>query len=210
MKLVLLGPPGAGKGTMANRIAADFGHPHISTGEIFRANIKQETSLGCRVRSILGKGDLVPDEITIELVRERLQENDAQNGFILDGFPRTIAQADALSGMCRLDHVINLVVTDQEAIRRLSGRRIHPGSGRTYHVEFDPPRRRGEDDVTGEPLVQREDDREDSIRNRLEVYRNSSAPLIEYYREQELLSDIDAMRHPDEVFASVHSLIEAL
>lgn len=210
MKLVLLGPPGAGKGTMATRLAEDLGHPHISTGEIFRSNIKHETSLGRRVRSILSQGNLVPDDITIELVRERLAERDAQSGFILDGFPRTVAQADALAEMCDLSRVINLAVNDPEVVRRLSGRRVHPGSGRTYHVEFSPPKRRGEDDVTGEPLVQREDDTESSIRNRLEVYRETTSPLIDYYRERGMLSDVDATRSPDEVYASVREFVDAL
>jgi adenylate kinase len=203
MKLVFLGPPGAGKGTMAVRLAETAGIPHISTGDIFRFNIKNGTDLGKKVKAILDSGELVPDTLTIELVEDRLSKDDAQKGFILDGFPRTIPQADALGTMVSLDQVINFELNDEEVVRRLSGRRVHPGSGRTYHVLFSPPKTEGVDDETGEPLVQREDDKEESIKNRLRVYREQTEPLIAYYRKTGLLVDLDSQPKPDEVFAAL-------
>jgi adenylate kinase len=203
MKLVFLGPPGAGKGTMAVRLAEAAGIPHISTGDIFRFNIKNGTDLGKKVKAILDSGELVPDTLTIELVEDRLGKDDAQKGFILDGFPRTIPQADALGSMATLDQVINFELNDEEVVRRLSGRRVHPGSGRTYHVLFSPPKTEGVDDETGEPLVQREDDKEESIKNRLRVYREQTEPLIAYYRKTGLLVDLDSQPKPDEVFAAL-------
>jgi adenylate kinase len=203
MKLVFLGPPGAGKGTMAVRLAETAGIPHISTGDIFRFNIKNGTDLGKKVKAILDSGELVPDTLTIELVEDRLAKDDAQKGFILDGFPRTIPQADALGRMTTLDQVINFELNDEEVVRRLSGRRVHPGSGRTYHVLFSPPKTEGVDDETGEPLVQREDDKEESIKNRLRVYREQTEPLIAYYRKTGLLVDLDSQPKPDEVFAAL-------
>ena len=199
MNLVFLGPPGAGKGTIASKLADDQGIPHISTGDIFRANIKNQTELGKRVKAILDSGELVPDELTIELVKDRLQQDDAQNGYILDGFPRTIPQAEALDGFSNVNHVLHFVLPDEEVVRRLSGRRVHPGSGRTYHVEFDPPQVEGKDDVTGEALVTREDDQVDAVKNRLKVYRDQTAPLVDFYKKKELLIDIDASPSPDEV-----------
>tara|TARA_B100000614_G_C14463961_1_gene459642 strand:- start:146 stop:778 length:633 start_codon:yes stop_codon:yes gene_type:complete len=207
MKLVFLGPPGAGKGTMATRLAEHVGIPHISTGDIFRSNIKNETELGKRVKAILDSGELVPDDLTIELVRDRLSAADAANGYILDGFPRTIPQADALGSMQQLDRVVNFELNDEEIVRRLSGRRVHPGSGRTYHVLFHPPKENGKDDVTGEPLVQREDDTEASIKNRLRVYREQTEPLIAYYRDKGLLADLNAGPRPDTVFAELTGLL---
>ena len=199
MNLVFLGPPGAGKGTIASKLADDQGIPHISTGDIFRANIKNQTELGKRVKAILDSGELVPDELTIELVKDRLQQDDAQNGYILDGFPRTIPQAEALDGFSNVNHVLHFVLPDEEVVRRLSGRRVHPGSGRTYHVEFDPPQVEGKDDVTGEALVTREDDQVDAVKNRLKVYRDQTAPLVDFYKNKGLLIDIDASPSPDEV-----------
>ncbi len=203
MKLVFLGPPGAGKGTMATRLADHLGVPHISTGDIFRYNIKNQTELGKKVKAILDSGELVPDSLTIDLVRDRLGQADATAGFILDGFPRTIPQADALAEMSALDGAVNFVLNDEEVVKRLSGRRVHPGSGRTYHILFSPPKTAGKDDDTGEDLVQREDDKEDSIRNRLVVYRRETEPLIDYYRSRDLLTDLDSAPAPDEVFVSL-------
>lgn len=203
MNLVFLGPPGAGKGTMAVRVAEHFSIPHISTGDIFRANIKGKTELGKKVTAILDAGNLVPDELTIDLVRDRLTQEDARKGFILDGFPRTIPQADALAGFSTVDKALNFVLVDEEVIKRLSGRRVHPGSGRIYHVLFSPPKVAEIDDVTGEPLVIRPDDQEDAIRNRLEVYRAQTEPLIDYYGSRKLLVDIDSSPAPDQVFAAV-------
>ena len=208
MKLVFLGPPGAGKGTMATQLAEYAGISHISTGDIFRANIKQQTELGKKVKAILDSGELVPDTLTIELVQDRLGQSDAQHGFILDGFPRTVPQADALADMQDLDLVINFELNDEEVVRRLCGRRVHPGSGRTYHVEFSPPKNEGRDDVTGDPLVQREDDSEESIKNRLRVYREQTQPLIEYYRSREQLVDLDASPKPEQVFENLKEVLK--
>ncbi|TVR70510.1 MAG: adenylate kinase [Spirochaetaceae bacterium] len=207
MKMVFLGPPGAGKGTMAVRVADAAGIPHISTGDIFRFNIKNETELGKKVKAILDSGELVPDTVTIELVQDRLQKDDAANGFILDGFPRTIPQADALGEMVELDRVINFELSDVEVVKRLSGRRVHPGSGRTYHVLFSPPRVEGKDDETGEPLVQRDDDKEEAIKNRLNVYREQTQPLIDYYRSRGKLVDLDSAPSPDNVYAALAELL---
>ena len=207
MRLVFLGPPGAGKGTIAAKAKLVYSIPHISTGDLFRANIKNGTELGRRVQAILAAGDLVPDEVTIDMVRERLKEEDALKGFILDGFPRTIAQADALGAMTDLDRVVNFVLDKEDIVKRLSGRRVCKSTGRTYHILYNPPMVEGIDDETGEPLIQRDDDKEEAIRNRLEVYEASTAPLIAYYRDKGLLVDIDASKSPDEVLSS---MVEAL
>ena len=207
MRLVFLGPPGAGKGTIAAKAKEVFSIPHISTGDLFRENIRKETELGLRVKSILAAGDLVPDEVTIAMVDQRLREDDAVKGFILDGFPRTVAQADALADMSGLDRVVNFVLDKEAIVRRLSGRRVCKSTGRTYHILYNPPKVDGIDDETGEPLIQRDDDKEEAIRNRLDVYEASTAPLIAYYREKGLLVDIDASPSPDEV---LKALVEAL
>lgn len=201
MKLVFLGPPGAGKGTIAARAREHYQIPHISTGDLFRTHIKEHTPLGSEVEAILGRGDLVPDAITVEMVRERLSADDAQRGFILDGFPRTIAQADALAQMARLDYVVNFVLDEEVIIARLSGRRVCKSTGRTYHILYDPPKVDGIDDESGEVLIQRDDDKPEAIHNRLLVYQRQTFPLIEYYRSMGLLVDIDAKGAPLEVFA---------
>lgn len=203
MNLIFLGPPGAGKGTMATRLAEERGIPHISTGDIFRENINNETELGKQVKAILDSGELVPDELTIELVKDRLKQEDAKAGFILDGFPRTIPQAEALEGFATIDKVVRFVLGDEEIIKRLSGRRVHKPSGRTYHLVFNPPKAPGKDDVTGDELIQRPDDREESIKNRLEVYRRQTEPLVNFYQEKGLLVDVDASPEPDTVFAKL-------
>jgi adenylate kinase len=180
---MLLGGPGAGKGTQALRLIERYKIPQISTGDMLRAAIAQGTTLGLNAKKIMETGGLVPDDIIIDLVKERLKKSDCINGFLFDGFPRTIVQADALkqAGIF-LDHVIEIDVDDDEIIKRISGRRIHQPSGRVYHIENHPPKREGVDDVTGEKLIQREDDKEETVRKRLEVYRNQTAPLINYYR----------------------------
>lgn len=203
MNLVFLGPPGAGKGTMASRLAEHKAIPHISTGDMFRAAVNNQTDLGKKVKEIMEAGDLIPDELTIELVKERLAEPDAKDGYILDGFPRTIPQAEALGQIASIDRVVKFDLDDGEIVKRLSGRRVHKPSGRTYHVLFNPPNEEGKDDVTGEPLIQRKDDEEESIRNRLSVYKEQTAPLVEYYRSKGLLVSVDSSPAPDEVFQSL-------
>ncbi|MFD2190910.1 adenylate kinase [Pistricoccus aurantiacus] len=183
MRLILLGAPGAGKGTQAQVICERFGIPQISTGDMLRAAVKEGSELGLKVKEIMTTGGLVSDEIIIALVKERIAQPDCENGFLFDGFPRTIPQADAMrEGSVKLDHVLEIAVDDEEIVKRLAGRRVHPGSGRVYHVEYNPPKEMGKDDVTGEPLIQRDDDRETTVRNRLAVYHDQTAPLVDYYQ----------------------------
>jgi adenylate kinase len=203
MNLVFLGPPGAGKGTMAAKLAQDLGIPHISTGDIFRSAVKNQTELGKKVKSIMDRGDLVPDELTIALVKERLTDKDTQSGYILDGFPRTIPQAEALDNFASIDHAVNFQLSDDEVIKRLSGRRVAPSTGKTYHVIFNPPKQEGIDDETGEKLVTRPDDQVDAVKNRLDVYKKMSAPLIDYYSKKGNLMNIDASPSPGEVYSQL-------
>ena len=210
MKLALFGPPGAGKGTIAVKLAEQLDVPHISTGDLFRAAIKDQTDLGKKVKQILDSGELVPDELTVDLVRERLSAGDTSYGFILDGFPRTIPQAEALAGITRLRAVINFEVDDDTIIKRLSGRRICPKCGNIHHIDFFPPKSEGICDSCGGDLIQREDDTEASIRNRLSVYQKQTAPLLDYYKEKKLIIDIDGKPSPDEVFGSVMTSLERL
>ena len=183
MRLILLGPPGAGKGTQANLLCKRFGIPQISTGDMLRAAIKAGSALGKEAKKVMDAGHLVSDAIIVELVKNRLRKADCKPGYLFDGFPRTIPQAEAMheAGIA-LDHVLEIDVPDEEIITRISGRRVHPGSGRVYHVRFNPPKEEGRDDASGEPLVLRDDDREDTVRERLQVYRAQTRPLVEYYR----------------------------
>ena len=192
MKLIFLGPPGAGKGTLAAVVSEVYKIPHISTGEIFRAAIREKTPLGLKVQSIIDSGQLVSDETTIELVRERLEKDDAKNGFILDGFPRTIAQAEALAKIIGIDCAVNFDISDEEVVSRLSGRRVCKACGKNYHTDYMKPAKEGVCDKCGGELFTREDDKIESISKRLDVYRAQTAPLIAYYRERNLLKDIDA------------------
>lgn len=183
MRAILLGPPGAGKGTQAQFICEAFGIPQISTGDMLRAATKAGTELGKRVQAVMDSGALVSDDIIIELVKERLEQDDCAAGFLFDGFPRTIPQAQAMvdAGVA-IDAVVEISVDDEAIVTRMSGRRIHPGSGRVYHVTYNPPKVEGKDDDTGEELIQREDDREETVRERLEVYREQTAPLVGFYK----------------------------
>lgn len=182
MRVILLGGPGAGKGTQANYIKEKYNIPQISTGDMLRAAVKAGTPLGTEAKKVMDAGGLVSDDIILGLIDERLKEDDCSNGYLFDGFPRTLAQADALKDKgIPVDAVVEIDVDDDEIIRRMSGRRVHLASGRTYHVVFNPPKEEGKDDETGEPLIQRDDDREDTVRERLNVYHDQTEPLIEYY-----------------------------
>lgn len=184
MRLILLGPPGAGKGTQAQFICEAYSIPQISTGDMLRAAIKEGTELGKQVEKVMSAGDLVSDDLIIALVKDRIGQQDCENGFLFDGFPRTIPQAEAmLAAGVFIDHVIEIAVDDEEIVSRLSGRRVHQDSGRVYHIRFNPPKNEGVDDLTGEPLVQRADDSEETIRNRLDVYHQQTEQLVGYYRE---------------------------
>jgi adenylate kinase len=185
MNIILLGAPGAGKGTQAQFLTKTFDIPQISTGDMLRAAIKNGTELGRLAKSFMDEGRLVTDEIIIGLVKERIAQDDCRNGFLLDGFPRTIAQADALKDAgVPIDAVVEIDVPDEEIVKRMSGRRVHPASGRTYHIVYNPPKVEGKDDETGEALIQRDDDREEIVLDRLEVYHQQTAPLISYYRKE--------------------------
>lgn len=184
MRLILLGPPGAGKGTQAAFITEKFGIPQISTGDMLRAAVKAQTPLGIAAKKIMDAGGLVSDDLIIDLVRDRLQHPDCQQGYLFDGFPRTIPQADALkAAKIPLDFVLEIDVPEENIIERMSGRRVHPASGRSYHTTFNPPKVADTDDITGEPLVQRDDDREETVRHRLTVYQEQTRPLVNYYAE---------------------------
>ena len=183
MRVILLGAPGAGKGTQAQFICDKYGIPQISTGDMLRAAVKAGTELGLRVKEIMETGGLVSDDIIIDLVKERIEQEDCANGFLFDGFPRTIPQAQALlDANVAIDHVIDIDVEDAEIVRRLSGRRVHPGSGRVYHIVYNPPKVEGKDDETGEDLIQRDDDQEQTVLKRLSIYHDQTAPLVTFYK----------------------------
>lgn len=207
MKLVFLGPPGAGKGTVAEKAEKDLAVPHVSTGEIFRAAIKNGTPLGKRVKAIIESGELVPDELTIELVRERLSQPDAKNGWLLDGFPRTIPQADALDSFAPPENAIDFDLGDEAIVERLSGRRTCASCGKSYHVRFMPPKRDGVCDACGGKLETREDDKVESIKRRLKAYRDQTAPLIDYYKKKGKLTVVDASPAADSVYAAFQGVI---
>ncbi len=193
MRVILLGAPGAGKGTQANLIKEKFGIPQISTGDMLRAAVKAGTPLGVAAKKIMDAGGLVSDEIIINLVKERIKDKDCANGFLFDGFPRTIPQAQAMKDAdIRIDYVVEIDVADSEIIQRMSGRRVHPASGRTYHIVFNPPKVSGKDDVTGEDLVQRPDDAEETVIKRLNVYHEQTMPLVDYYTAWSKSNDTNA------------------
>jgi adenylate kinase len=196
MRLILLGGPGAGKGTQANYIKDRYGIPQISTGDMLRAAVKAGTQLGKEAKGYMDAGKLVPDGVIIGLVKERIKEPDCKKGFLFDGFPRTIPQADAMKEAgVPIDAVVDIEVPDAEIIKRMSGRRVHLASGRTYHVVFNPPKKEGKDDVTGEPLIQRDDDKEETVKKRLDVYHEQTEPLIDYYKKWETSGEADAPKY---------------
>jgi adenylate kinase len=215
LNLILFGPPGAGKGTQAERLRVDFQLPFISTGEMLRANVKEGTELGQEAKRYMDAGELVPDELIVKMAAARLQEPDAEDGFILDGFPRTLAQAKALDKQLsdlgrRITAALLIDVPDEDVIRRLSGRRVCVKAGHNYHLEFDPPKHEGVCDQDGSRLIQRDDDKPEVIKNRLRVYHEQTAPLIDYYDEQGLMRRIDGTRPPAEVHDHIRAVIATL
>lgn len=210
MRLVLIGPPGAGKGTLAVRMKEKYGVAHISTGDMLRDNVKRDTELGKEAKRYMEAGKLVPDDVIIRMMAQRLKEPDCNEGFLLDGFPRTVPQAEALDDLLdvmglTLDAVILFSIGDEEVVTRLSGRRVCKECGAIYHISFHPPLREGTCDLCGGEVVQREDDKEQVVRNRLEVYRQQTAPLVEFYRAKGLLFEVDASRSSEEVLASIET-----
>jgi adenylate kinase len=215
LNLILLGPPGAGKGTQAVRLTEDFGLPHISTGEILRAAVAAGTELGQTASRFMDAGELVPDEVIIGVILERLEHDDARDGFLLDGFPRTIDQAGALADeLAKLDRRLTATllidVPDDDVVRRLSGRRVSRKTGRVYHVEYDPPKHEGRCDIDGSRLIQRTDDAEETVRKRLAVYHRQTAPLVDYYEERGLLRRFDGTRSPAEVHDHIRATLATL
>ncbi|GAB3374642.1 adenylate kinase [Spongiibacter taiwanensis] len=215
MRVILLGPPGAGKGTQAQFISEKFAIPQISTGDMLRAAVKAGTPLGLQVKEVMNSGGLVSDDIIIALVKERIEQDDCANGFLFDGFPRTIPQAEAmLNAGVTIDKVIEIAVADEEIVTRMSGRRMHEGSGRTYHVVYNPPKVEGVDDVTGEPLIQRDDDREETVRNRLKVYHDQTKPLVAFYSgldgaDAPDYAKVDGVGAVDDITARVFAALES-
>ncbi|GAE26057.1 adenylate kinase [Halalkalibacter wakoensis JCM 9140] len=215
MNLILMGLPGAGKGTQAEKIVEQYGIPHISTGDMFRAAIKGQTELGVKAKSFMDAGELVPDEVTIGIVRERLSEDDCKDGFLLDGFPRTVAQAEALEQLLesmerKIDYVLNVTVPEQLLMDRLTGRRVSPTSGKTYHVIFNPPKVEGICDVDGKELIQRDDDKPETVKKRLEVNQKQAKPLVDFYSEKGYLRDINGDQDIDKVFEDIDQLLKGL
>jgi adenylate kinase len=219
MRLILLGGPGAGKGTQANLIKENYQIPQISTGDMLRAALKEGTELGLKAKEYMDAGKLVPDDVIIGLVKERIKESDCEKGFLFDGFPRTIPQADALKEAgVPVEAVVDINVPDGEIIKRMGGRRVHLASGRTYHIIFNPPKEEGKDDVSGEPLIQRDDDQEETVRKRLDVYHAQTEPLIDYYKDWEKSGESAAPRYiriegvgkveeiRDQIYAALDSL----
>ena len=212
MKIIMLGAPGAGKGTQAKMIAEKCGIPHISTGDIFRANIKNGTELGAKAKEYMDKGLLVPDELVCDLVVDRIQQADCEKGYILDGFPRTIPQAEALEAALnaieqKLDYAIDIDVPDENIINRMSGRRACVGCGATYHVLFNPTKVEGKCDVCGESLILRDDDKPETVKKRLDVYHTQTQPLIDFYTERKVLVEVDGTQSMDKVFDDIMKIL---
>ena len=214
MKIIMLGAPGAGKGTQAQMIAEKFNIPHISTGDIFRANIKNGTELGKKAKEFMDKGQLVPDELTVELLLDRVAKEDCKDGYVLDGFPRTIPQADVLTNELdklgdHVDYAINVDVPDENIVRRMSGRRACLKCGATYHIEHIPPKTEGICDKCGSELVQRDDDKPETVNNRLSVYHEQTQPLIDYYTKAGILKTVDGTKDMNDVFNAIVDILEA-
>lgn len=212
MKLIMLGAPGAGKGTQAKRIAAKYGIPHISTGDIFRANIKNGTELGKKAQTYMDQGLLVPDELVCDLVVDRIQQSDCEKGYVLDGFPRTIPQAEALTAALEklgtsIDYAINVEVPDENILKRMGGRRACLSCGATYHVEFNAPKQEGICDTCGAELVLRDDDKPETVQKRLDVYHEQTQPLIDYYTKAGKLAEVDGTKNMEDVFAAIVDLL---
>lgn len=214
MKIIMLGAPGAGKGTQAKQIADKYSIPHISTGDIFRANIKEGTELGKKAKTYMDQGLLVPDELVVELVADRIQQADCKNGFVLDGFPRTIPQAEALDAALekmnqKMDYAVDVNVPDENIIKRMSGRRACLNCGATYHIVSIPTKEEGICDRCGNPVVLRDDDKPETVKKRLEVYHEQTQPLIDYYKKQNILKTVDGVQPMEEVFASIVEILGA-
>lgn len=212
MNIILLGPPGAGKGTQAKLISEKYSIPHISTGDIFRKNISEKTPLGVKAKSYMDKGQLVPDELTIDLVKDRLQQEDCKNGFLLDGFPRTVAQAEALDKFLHEDNqsinsALLIDVPQEYILERMTGRRVCNSCGASYHVKFNPSKVDGKCDICGSNLIQRKDDSEETVRERLDVYSKQTQPLVQYYSDKKVLSTIDGTREIKEVFENISDIL---
>jgi adenylate kinase len=213
MVLILMGPPGCGKGTQGKRLEEHYKIPELATGDMLRSAVKNKTPVGVKAKGFMDRGALVPDEVIIGVMRERMGAEDCKNGFILDGFPRTVVQAEALNALLKdlkkkITAAVNLDVADDEVVKRLSGRRSCPSCGATYHITFSPPKKEGRCDKCGAELVQRSDDREDTIRSRLSVYRAQTAPLIDFYDRMGLLKNVDGTGTIDRIFKTVRSLID--
>lgn len=212
MKIIMLGAPGAGKGTQAKRIADKYNIPHVSTGDIFRSNIKEGTELGMKAKSFMDKGALVPDDITIGMLMDRIHEADCKNGYVLDGFPRTIPQAECLTEALEksgesIDYAIDVDVPDEHIVNRMGGRRACVGCGATYHVEFNPPKAEGICDVCGSELTLRDDDKPETVKKRLDVYHDQTQPLIDYYKGFGKLKQVDGTQNMDKVFGDIISIL---
>lgn len=212
MKIVLLGPPGAGKGTQAKSISNRYSIPHISTGDIFRKNISENTPLGIEAKSYMDNGQLVPDEVTINMVKDRLQKDDCKNGYLLDGFPRTVHQAEALDNFLTereesIDTALLIEVPKEFILERMTGRRVCPSCGASYHIKFNPPANDGKCDLCGSDVIQRKDDTEETVKERLDVYENQTQPLIDFYKNKKQLSVVDGTQAINEVFESICKIL---
>ena len=212
MKIIMLGAPGAGKGTQAKKIAEKYGIPHISTGDIFRANIKEGTELGKKAKTFMDKGELVPDELVVDLVVDRFKNPDCANGYVLDGFPRTIPQAEALDAALKaigetVDYAINVEVPDENIINRMSGRRACVGCGATYHIKYNPTKVADVCDACGEKLILRDDDKPETVKNRLSVYHDQTQPLIDFYTKKGVLAEVDGTQDMNDVFAAIVKIL---